>query len=116
MQKNLHPKECLEIDRTVAADQQALADLLNECEVLYSYDPVSAMTEVARLCGCRVVMLQDTYTKSQYRDYEPGLNGMSFGLDEEVPLDTKGFRSHYDYLRKTFSEKLDGFIEDTQNA
>lgn len=114
--EGLHPKECVAVDRKVAADQQVLADLLNECEVLYSYDPVSAMTEISRLCGCRVVMLQTTYTKSDYRDYEPGLNGMSFGLEEEVPLDIAGFRSHYIYLRKVFSERLDQFIEETQNA
>jgi hypothetical protein len=112
--EGLHPKECIAIDRKFATDQQALAGLLNECDVLYSYDPVSAMTEIARLCGCRVVMLQKTYTKSEYRNYEPGLNGMSFGLDEEVPLDSKGFRAHYYYLRKTFSERLDELIEETQ--
>ena len=114
--KHLHPEGCIAIDRKFAEDQQALADLLNECEIMYSYDPISAMTEIARLCGCRVVLLQNIYSKSEYRDYEPGLNGMSFGLDEEVKLDTEGFRSHYGLLKKTFSVKLDMFIEDTQNA
>ena len=112
--EGLHPKDCIPIDRKLAEDQDVLADLLNNCEVVYSYDPVSAMTEIARLCGCRVVMLQKTYTKSQYREYEPGLNGMSFGLDEEVPLDSEGFRDNYSLLRKRFNEKLSYFIEDTQ--
>lgn len=112
--EGLHPKDCLLIDRTFATDQQALADLLNECEVMYDYDPVSAMSEIARLCGCRVVLLQKEYTKSQYREYEPGLNGISFGLDEEVPLDTDGFTEHYQLLRGRFSDKLNNFIIDTQ--
>lgn len=114
--EGLHPKDCIAIDRKFASDQQVLADLLNECEVMYSYDPVSAMTEISRLCGCRVVMLQTKYTKDEYFEYEPGLNGMSFGLNEEVPLEIDGFRSHYCQLKKIFSEKLDAFIETTQNA
>lgn len=112
----LHPADCILLDRGLAQDQQLLADFLNECQVLYSYDPVSAITEIARLCGCRVVMLQKEYTKDDYSKYEPGMNGMSFGLDEEVPLETKSFRNHYQSLKAMFSKKLDKFIEATQNA
>lgn len=114
--RELHPKDSISIDRTLAQDQQALADLLNECQVLYSYDPVSAMTEIARLCGCRVQLLQDVYTKQDYKNYEAGLNGISFGLDEETPLDTDGFREHYKHLRQDFSRALDRFIDYTQSA
>lgn len=113
--RRIHPEGCLLIDRGYAQDQQALADLLNECEVMYSYDPVSAMTEIARLCGCKVILLQDIYTKDDYRKYEPGLNGLSFSLEEDIPLDSKGFRDHYIDLRQQFSRKLDKFIEETQS-
>lgn len=111
---NQHPDGAILITRQLAVDQQELANLLNECQVLYSYDPVSAMTEIARLCGCRVVMLQKTYSIDDYRKYEPGLNGMSFNKDEEVPLEIQGFRNHYSKLRMIFSEKLNDFIGDTQ--
>lgn len=112
--RGLHPRGAVIVDRELAHDQKELADLLNECTVLYSYDPVSAMTEVARLCGCRVVLLQDIYSKDDYRRYEAGINGISFGMNEEVPLDTEGFRKHYMELRRVFSNKLDDFIKDTQ--
>ena len=108
----LHPKDSILIDRKFAVDQGALADLLNDCQVMYSYDPVSAMHEIARLCGCRVVLLNSD--REYLKDYEPGLNGISFGLEQNVPLDVKGFRLHYMHLRKLFNKKIDFFIEVTQ--
>lgn len=111
----LHPQDCVPIDRKFAQDQQALADLLNECEVMYQYDPVSAMSEIARLCGCRVVMLQEEYSKDDYRKYEPGINGISWGLNEEIRLEVDGFRQHYIELRQKFSKQLDIFIDQTQS-
>ena len=112
--KGLHPPDCIKIDRTIAQDQQGLADFFNECQVLYSYDPISAMGEIARLCGCKVTLLQDKYSKSQYREYEPGINGVSFGMDEDVPLESAGFRAHYSWMKREFLFRLNGFIEDTQ--
>lgn len=109
-----HPASAVVIDRSFAQDQQALADLLNECEVLYCYDPVTAMTELARLCGCRIVMINPSYTKDEFKHYEPGMNGISWGKDDGVPLDTKGFTKHYGDLRGEFARELHYFIEDTQ--
>lgn len=109
-----HDPGAIYIDRETARDQSALADFLNECEVMYCYDPVTAMTEVARLCGCRVVMFNDSYTKDEFREYEPGMNGISWGKDEGVKLDTEGFRDHYMSLRRSFSNKLDHFVQITQ--
>ena len=106
------------IDRTTARDQEALAVLLNECQVLNTYDPVSAMTEIARLCGCRVNYLAPDYTKKDYLLYEPGINGMSFPLegDEIAPLDTKAFLGHYRALQARFFDVLlPNFIKITQN-
>ena len=109
-----HKPGAIIINRELSEDQQELADTLNECEVLYTYDMVSAMTEIARLCGCRVVYLSDYYTKEEYEKYEPGINGMSFGKDEGVPLDTVAFRKHYISLMTTFNKKFDKFLEETQ--
>lgn len=109
-----HPDGCIPIDRRVASDQAALAELLNECQVMYCYDPVTAMTEIARLCGCRVVMFNDVYTKAEFSRYEPGMNGISWGKEEEVKLDTQAFRDHYKAMVELFSSKLDQFIEETQ--
>lgn len=111
----LHKPGAIIVDRSLARNQQELADLLNECECIYQYDPVSAMSEVARLCGCRVVMYNNTYSKEDYTTkYEPGAMGMSFGEDTHEPLDSDAFRSLYVGLKAIFEEKLDKFITDTQ--
>lgn len=111
----IHPTDAILIDRTFAQDQQALADLLNTCEVLYCYDPVTAMTEISRLCGCRLVMVNPVYTKEDFYRYEPGGAGMSWGKDQGITLDTATFRAKYDILRQIFDEKLDILIESSQH-
>lgn len=113
-QMNLHPKDSILIDRQLADDQQKLADLLNECEVLYCYDPVTAMTELARLCGTRIVQIPSIYTKEEFSVYEPGMDGISWGKDEGIKLNVDNFTAHYADMVKLFSFKLDQFIEDTQ--
>lgn len=116
--QDLHLKETeglFEITRDFASNQTKLAELLNECDVMYSYDPNTAMFEIARLCGCRVVIIPSMYTRDQFSKYEPGMNGISWGVEENTPLDVEGFRKHYIHLRSKFSKQLDDFIEDTQN-
>lgn len=111
----LHPQDCIPVDRNLAQDQAHLADFLNDCEVMYCYDHRSAMTEVARLCGCRVVVIPSIVTKEQFSLYEPGMNGISWGLDEKVELDSDAFRDHYLEMKEVFSSKLDKFISLTQS-
>jgi len=111
--RHLHPEDCVEVDRNLAQDQKHLADFLNDCEVMYAYDPVSAMYEIARLCGCRVVLFNDKYTKEEFEKYEPGLDGISWGKDEGIKV-SQNFRPHYLEMKDTFSKKLDLFIEQTQ--
>jgi hypothetical protein len=109
-----HPNGCWLIDRGVAFNQNELADQLNECQYLYTYDPVSAMSEIARLCGCKVVYLGEKYTKDDYLRYEPGINGMSFD-GEPTDLDSEAFTRHYKDLYAQFMTKIDSFITTTQN-
>ena len=107
-----HPKEAVELSRqTDTKDQQQLAKFLNECQVLYVYDHLSAIMECARLCGCKVVYLGDL-TEKQLNLYEPGVEGL--GYREMADLDTKTFLEHYKGLQTTFSQRLDKFIERTQ--
>jgi len=107
------------ITRELAMDQRGLADYLNTCEIMYSFENPTAMNEIARLCGVRVVFIPDgamtTYTKKDLETkYEPGMNGISWGLQDDQKLDTEAFRGHYEALRAKFSKKLDKFIEETQ--
>jgi hypothetical protein len=116
---NLHPAKAIEIDARVAIDQQVLADTLNTCSVFYSYENPTAMVEIARLCGCRVVFFPQgastTYTQQELTDlYEPGMDGVSFEKDEEKKLDIPLFRDKYINLMDTFTTKLDRFIHHTQ--
>ena len=107
-----HPKDSIEITREFATDQQALADLLNKCKVLYCYDRLSAMMDIARLCGCRVQYYGDFGIKDLMK-YETGMNGLGI-TDEKKQLLVSEFRDHYEGMIETFSKKLDKFIETTQ--
>lgn len=109
-----HPTDSIELSRQFASDQGQLAEFLNECHTLYCYDKLTAMTEVARLCGCKV-KYYGGYTKDEMSLYEPGMNGISMG-EEDMPLDCDAFRTHYIALQGVFSHKLDRFIEDTQKG
>lgn len=112
--KNLrqHPEDSIELTRAFAFDQQALADVLNECTTLYCYDRLSAMMELARLCGCTVMYYGD-YLEYDLIKYEPGMNGIGM-FGHKKHLDVEGFRDHYIDMVRVFSERLDQFIEDTQ--
>jgi len=106
------------ITRELASDQAKLADFLNECEVMYSYENPTAMNEIARLCGCKVVFFPDgcltTYTKEELETrYEPTMYGI--GWNKEPKFNPNLFRTIYTDLIDKFSKSLDRFIEDTQN-
>lgn len=113
----LHPKDALPLDKSIASDQQDLADFLNTCKVMYTYENPTAMVEIARLCGCRVVFYPEgaitTFSKKELSTlYEPGMDGVSF--NEQVPLNVKEFRDKYISLIDTFNKKLSRFIDHTQ--
>ena len=101
-------------------DQVALADYLNTVEVMYGYGPATAMYDIARLCGCRVVIMptEDKFkqTREEFAKYElcQDFNGISWGADEGKKLDSDSFRECYINLRKLFDKKIDTFIELTQ--
>jgi O-antigen biosynthesis protein len=49
----------VEITYQIRLDRERLADVLNRATVLYTFDNVTAMVEIARLCGCPVVVIPD---------------------------------------------------------
>lgn len=107
-----HPSDSVELTREFAKDQQALASLLNQCHTFYCYDRLSAMMEIARLCGCKVKYYGD-FTPREIELYEPGMNGLGY-QDQQSKLSTQSFREHYINMVNIFSKKLDLFIETTQ--
>jgi O-antigen biosynthesis protein len=100
--------------------QKRLAYILNKCELLYSYDSVSAMYEIARLCGCPVVIMpDDKWTKEDCRsilNWDAG--GVGYGLDEEAyamaTCDSSRIRKAHEDWVLLFQKQLTTFIEITQ--
>lgn len=110
------PLPIYEISKETARDQAHLASILQRAEVFYTYDNITAMTEIARLCGARTVIIPNgEYTKEQYSQHELGWYGLGWG-EIPAPFDSQVFKQKYDNLREVFYQKLDGFIEVTQNA
>jgi len=75
------------ITRELSSDQNRLADFLNTCEVMYSFENPTAMNEIARLAGCKVCYISEgatiKYTREELETkYEPGMEGVYFGIDE----------------------------------
>lgn len=115
-----YPKNAIKITREIATNQEGLADLLNECQVMYSYEDPTAMNEIARLCGCPVKVIREgltiAYSASDLKfDYEPGIYGIFYDDEKVEGFDSDDFRRHYKSLINTFSCRLDKFIEDTQS-
>lgn len=101
-------------------DQQGLADYLNTIEIMHFYGPTSAMHDIARLCGCRVIIhpAEDKFkqTKEEFSKYElyQDFNGISWEKDNEKKIDTERFTGLYFDLRKRMWDKIDNFINLTQ--
>jgi hypothetical protein len=100
----------VEITNDLKRDRPLLAETLNRAEVMYTFDNVTAMVDIARLCGCPVVMIPDgTHTPDQYQ-LSDGL-----GWDEiPPPFDSDVIRYQQLELYATFCERLQDFIAVTQ--
>lgn len=87
---------------------------LNEAEILYSYDNVTALSMIALLCGCPVVLIPDPLFSR--RDLELILvPGIGYGVEEEEKakntLDVSKIRDIFIEEEKLFQERLDIFIK-----
>jgi hypothetical protein len=102
--------------------QNALREILNQCTVLYSYDCISAMNEIARLCGCPVVLIPDDYwTLEDCKSLDTwNSGGIGFGLEEEEKakstINPEKLRETYDWFETIFQLQLDNFIRVTQGT
>jgi hypothetical protein len=80
------------------------------------------MTEIARLCGCPVVIIPDgSYTKEQYQQHEFwGAGGMGWGVEEAAiareTINSEKMRTAYEEAEKEFQRRLTVFIETTQGV
>jgi hypothetical protein len=101
--------------------QEALVAKLNHCRVLYSYDSISAMTEIARLCGCPVVIIPSPqFSKEDCQAIGSwSIGGVGYGIEEEEyaigSIDSERLREYYKSESNSFSSKLGSFVNITQN-
>jgi hypothetical protein len=103
-----------EINNQTGLNPYNLASLLQTAKVLYCYDNITAMTELARLCGCPVVLMPNgEYTEEQYQQHEMGMDGLGWGKVPE-PFNSQKFMERYKSLKDLFYVKLDHFIAVTQ--
>lgn len=109
-------KNAIQIHRETSDNQYELSAILQTSTVLYCFDNITGMTEIARLCGCPVVIIPNgEYTKEQYDKHEMGWDGLGWG-EIPPPFDSAKFMERYKELYQIFLQKLDNFIEITQNA
>jgi hypothetical protein len=110
----------VELDKSITHDRRRLADTLNRIELLYSYDTQTGITEIARLCGCPVVLVpNDHTTRDAVYAGESGADGLGWGVEEtEKAIATENaqaMRERMERLLRDFYEvKLPYFIRLTQ--
>lgn len=91
-----------------------LVERLNNAEILYSYDNVSALNWIALLCGCPVVLIPDPlYSKEDLEEII--VPGMGYGIEEEdkarSTLNVNKIREYFIEEYKMFQNQLTVFIE-----
>jgi len=107
--------DAVELTDDMKRDGRNLADLLNRAEVLYTYDMATAMIDIARLCGCRVIIVPSgDYTEAQLRR-ETAWVGIGFGK-MPPPFDSAVIRREQIALYAAFRERLVDFIRVTQRG
>jgi len=96
---------------------QETYDLFNRCEVFYTYDDMSAISDEARLCGCPVVILNELSDKFDL--LRENKYGMAFGLSELdwAKKSLHKYRKLYiKHCPQVFEEQLKLFLKLTQNG
>jgi hypothetical protein len=101
------------ITRELTGDRELLARTLNQSRVMYTFDPISAMDEIARLCGSKVVFVPgDKMTKDQFDRY---VASDGFGWDEVPPdFDPEVAKQRQIDQKAEFFVQLAEFIRITQ--
>lgn len=104
--------DAVEVSMELRLDRERLADALNHATVLYTFDNMTGMVDIARMCGCPVVMIPNgEYTRDQYDQF---VDVEGLGWDEmPPPFDSAAFRDRYIASYDTFHEQLARFIEVT---
>jgi hypothetical protein len=102
--------------------QNRLREKLNKAEMIYVYDNATAITDIARLCGCPVILLPNgLYSRKDYEKHELWhAGGIGYDLIEapiaRATIDSEYMAKCYAELEVKFQERLSEMIELTQGA
>ena len=101
-------------------ERKQLAQYLQQAKILYCYDNFTTIIDESLLCGCSVILMNNSlFTKEYYKENSRfGLMGIGF-QDEQYDIDDlknqipEFINKYKEYLEKTKKE-LNIFIEKTQ--
>ncbi len=110
-----------QITSDMAHEPHEFAKVFQRLELLYCYDNTSAIADIARLCGCPVVIIPDgSFARDQYSQREDDLAGLGFGVAETehamATINSAAFHERYNELIRQFHVKLRLFIDLTQST
>jgi len=98
---------------------EGLARAFRQSLLFVSFTPYTMLTVEARLCGCPVAVIPNSYfSREDFERAMPGMNGLAWGLDAaevERARQTVG-QFQYDYQESVaqFFVQFDRFIDKTQ--
>jgi len=116
--QSLVPPNSIEIIRGIPASRQELADILAGIEYLISFDDFSAINVEATLLGTPVVVHSSGHwSRDQMNTSRFGGKGICWSIDDLPKAKEEVSQAYPDYLEllKTFDERIDKFIEISQN-
>lgn len=94
-------------------DKEWLADTLNRSKVMYTFDMISGMNEIARLCGCPVVYVPGG--RMERAEFDQYLASPGFAWDEmPTPFDAEWPRQQQIAMKAEFVVRLQDFIRISQ--
>lgn len=110
-----------EITRDWPRDSEKMAEIFQTSDLFISYDNATSLTDMARLCGCPVVLIPgETPVECISKTEMLWDNGIGWGMQEEEKakstLDVAALEKKFDDIYTTFQKNLSVFIEETQRV
>jgi len=113
----IHPKDSIEITRSMAPNYNLLSEIFNSVETFYCYDNYTFLAIQAALCGCISIVIPDKSQNKTPDEWRDGSNltkyGIAYGLDE-IPRAVETlpkFRQEIDNIKLEMKQDIETFIK-----